>query len=303
MTRRVLGCFLAAFLAGCFAGVLPAQAGQADSRPAATAKKPGPIRVAIIGASVSSGFVDITDTKVRPPNSSFSLKQVLRKLWPSSEVRIRDATGSLGMAMFLEPLKYGERQIKLLQRRKPQLVIGVDFVFWFGYGPHGYGEAGQKRRLELQQKGLSLLERLDTKILLGDYPDMTGAAARMLPPHFVPKPETQKKLNERLHAWAKERNNVLVFPLSKFVHEAKTKNQVLPYGDQELSVPKFYLLQSDRLHATRLGMAILIHRLGDELPKLLGRDHILTKPDFSLPNLVQRLQLEDQLPNIPGLKR
>jgi len=283
--------------------VLPAQERQADSRPADAAREQRPIRVAIIGASVSGGFVDITDVKVRPPNSSFTLKQVLRELWPSSEVRIRDTTSGLGLAMFLQPLKYGERQIKLVQRRKPQLVIGVDFVFWFGYGPHGYGEAGQKRRLELQQKGLKLLERLDGKILLGDYPDMTGAAARMLPPHFVPKPETQKKLNECLHAWARKRKNVVVFPLSKFVHTAKTKTQVLPYDGKELSVPKLYLLQSDRLHATRLGMAVLVHHLGAELPKLLGRDHVLAKPDFSLPNLVQKLELEDQLPDEPGSKR
>ncbi|MHC4078860.1 MAG: hypothetical protein ACYST0_10530 [Planctomycetota bacterium] len=299
MTRRVYRCFLAAFLAGFPTSLLPAQDGQPDSRPADAAREQRPIRVGIIGASVSGGFVDITDTKVRPPNSSFTLKQVLRELWPSSEVRIRDTTSGLGLAMFLQPLKYGKRQIKLLQRRKPQLVIGVDFVFWFGYGPHGYGEAGQKRRLELQQKGLKLLEGLDGKILLGDYPDMTGAAARMLPPRFVPKPETQKKLNDHLHAWAKKRKNVVVFPLSKFVHEAKTTTQVLSYGSKELSVPKLYLLQSDRLHATRLGMAVLVHRLGDELPELLGRDHVLTKPDFSLPNLVQKLEIEDQLPDGP----
>ena len=100
MTRRVSRCFLAAFLAGFPTSVLPAQEGQADSRPADSrpadaAKEQGPIRVAIIGASVSGGFVDITDIRVRPPNSSFTLKEVLRELWPSTEVRIRVATGGL----------------------------------------------------------------------------------------------------------------------------------------------------------------------------------------------------------------
>ncbi|MHC5071914.1 MAG: hypothetical protein ACYTGO_15670, partial [Planctomycetota bacterium] len=111
MTRRAFRCFLAAFLAGLPTSVLPAQDGQPDSRPVDAAREQPPIWVAIIGASVSGGFVDITDTKVQPPNRSFTLKQVLRELWPSSEVRIRDTTGGLGLAMFLQPLKYGERQI------------------------------------------------------------------------------------------------------------------------------------------------------------------------------------------------
>jgi hypothetical protein len=282
-----------ALLAALLAAVLPAQAdGQPQSRPTA----PPPIRVGIIGASVSGGFVDVMDPDAKPPNASFPLKKVLRAAWRDQEVRIKDTTTGLGLAMFLRPTKYGERQIKLLSRHRPQLVIGVDFVFWFGYGPHGYGPAGQQRRLALQQKGLSLLERLDAKLLLGDYPDMTGAARRMLPAHFVPKPDTRKKLNERLAAWAQKRGNVLVFPLSQFATDARTKTQVFAYGERKVSFPKLSLLQSDRLHATRLGMVILVHHLGQALPKLLTADHPLAKTDYSLPTLVRRLGVEDDLP-------
>jgi len=288
-------------LTGLLVSLLPAQHGQAESRPA-VAKKPTPIQVGIIGASVSGGFVDVTDPTARPRNASFPLKRVLREVWRGNDVQIKDTTTGVGLAMFLRPVKYGKRQLNLLKRRKPQLVVGVDFVFWFGYGPHGLGDVGQTRRLALQQQGLELLEELDGKILLGDYPDMTGAATRMLPAHFVPRPETQGKLNDRLYAWAKKRGNVLVFPLSKFATEAKTRTQVLPYGERQISFPKLYLLQSDRLHANRLGMVVLVHRLGNELPKLLGPDHALVKPDFSLPNLVQRLAIEDELPE-PGSKR
>lgn len=275
--------------------LLPAQDTRPASRPTAP-RQPDPIQVGIIGASVSGGFVDVTDTSAEPPNASFSLKKVLREAWRGAPVRIHDTTTGLGLAMFLRPVRYGERQIKLVKRRKPQLVIGVDFVFWFGYGPHGFGATGQQRRLSLQERGLALLEQLDGKLLLGDYPDMTGAAKRMLPPHYVPGPETQRKLNERLRAWAKKRANVLVFPLSRFTAQAKTETQVLTYGKDELTVSKLSLLQTDRLHATRLGMVVLVHRLGGELERLLGPDHVLVTSDFRLPILVTRLGIEDELP-------
>lgn len=280
-------------LAALLASLLPAQ-----SRPS-----PQPIQVGIIGASVSGGFVDVADTDAEPPNASFPLQKVLRAVWRDPGVNIKDTTTGLGLAMFLRPTQYGKRQIQLLQRRKPSLVIGVDFVFWFGYGPHGSGPAGQQRRLALQQEGLALLETLDAKLLLGDYPDMTGAARRMLPPHYVPTADTQKMLNERLHSWARKRGNVLVFPLSNFAAEARTRTQVFAYGDRKLSLPKLSLLQSDRLHATRLGMVVLVHRMGKELGQLLGPEHVLVKSDYSLPTLVTRLGIEDDVRTVPGTER
>ena len=233
--------------------------------------------------------------KAERPNRTFRLKEVLGRLWPRGEVRIRDTSN---MMMFTRPLNNGQMQLKRIRRYKHDLVIGIDFLFWFGYGPTGFDKGKRLEvRLAKQQRGLKLLEQLDCKVLLGDYPDMTGAARRMLAPHWIPNKDALTKLNAVLYAWAKKRDNVHIFPMAKFVKQAKETGLELSYGhDKLLHLPPKFLLQTDRLHATRLGMAVLVHQLGHELRTLLGRDHVLLRPDFSLPGLIKTLRLQEELP-------
>src|SRR5690606_34245487 len=94
-----------------------------------------------------------------------------------------------------------------------------------------------KERLALQAKGLALLERLSCPLIVGDYPDMTGADRRMLHEMQIPDRDTLAKLNENLRQWAQKRGKVHVFPLSEFVAGAKQRGLPVSLGGREVLLP------------------------------------------------------------------
>jgi hypothetical protein len=73
----------------------------------------------------------------------------------------------------------------------------------------------------------------------------------------VPPPETREKLNERLLAWAAERPNVVVVPLSKFVADLLAGREIAVRGNRWPAGSKATLLQPDWLHPTLRGAVAL----------------------------------------------
>lgn len=255
-----------------------------------------PPNVVVVGASVSAGFSDPTSKREDGlSNRTYTLDVALKKAWPRGVARIKNYAN---MAMFARPLAAGRRQIDLAKKRKPDLLIAVDFPFWFGYGFSARGEKGEleKARLELQKKGLAMLEEFQCAIVAGDYPDMRGASTKMLPRYMIPNEATIKALNENLRAWASKRKNVQVFPLANFVKEAVDKEKTYPYGKDKVVFPKNYLLQSDRLHPTRLGALVLVLHLTEALPAILPKDSPLLRTEVTLKGLVEKAGIEGDLP-------
>lgn len=230
--------------------------------------------VAIVGASVSKGFKDGPATGGSADNDTVPLDRIV-KAW----LRERDAkvTNRADLTMFLRPLEIGQAQIDKAVKDKPDLVLAVDFLFWFGYGhvdrQHEAGERGA--RMERLEQGLSMLATLPCPIVVGDLPDMAGAARRMISPAQIPTPEILTALNERIGGWAKERANVRLFPLGATVSQMKTQGVDLELATGKVIVPPGGMLQTDRLHANRLGMAWL--------GVLLQREVVATKAIAAAP--------------------
>lgn len=243
-------------------------------------------RIDIIGASVSAGYVDPRANGDLERNDTVPLLRVLRHIWPGEAATVASRANA---ALFRDAPTLGERQVRLTERSHPDLVVAVDFLFWFGYGSAGRGERGREARLRLQTEGLELLERLQCPVILGDYPDMSGADARILHPAMVPDRETLDELNRRLRAWAEARPNVHVFPLARWVQQVKEEGYPIPLKEGPLQSPPLFLLQSDKLHATRLGMALLGYQVQAFAKSAFPEDHPLVKNPVSLDAIIEAI--------------
>ena len=242
--------------------------------------------IEILGASVSAGFVDPRPRPDGARNGTVNLAWLLERAVDREGLRwVQRAS----VASFLDPVRVGTRQVERALKDRPTLVIAVDFMFWFGYGnvarPGAEDEA--KQRLALQSKGLALLARFDCPVLVGDYPDMRRADPRMLPPGAVPSVPVLVELNDGLRQWATARKNVHLFPLARLVTGMQGKGEPLELATGALHAPPETLLQGDRLHPTRLGMALLGHRLLAHLAAVLPEDHVLRTGRPTLDTLVK----------------
>ena len=197
------------------------------------------------------------------------------------------------MATFIDPLGKQSRRVRRVLRERPDLVLAIDFMFWFGYGRVRGDE--REVRLAQQEKGFELLAQIDCPVLLGDYPDMRGADARVLRPHAVPSPELLSELNQRLVAFVEQHENMHLFPLAEWVLRAKHQSEVIVHGSRKLRVPPLALLQADRLHANRLGMALLGLRIAEQLSQILPPESPLLPQGVTLELMVERCRAEIEI--------
>ncbi len=281
--------------------VFVAPAAPQNPNPAGSARQ----QVVIFGASLSAGFADPTskgpDGEV---NRTYKLDAAFKKAWPRAVARIYNFSD---LMMFMQPEERGKKQIEAARKRKPDLLLGIDFLIWFGYGSKQGKFADDEIdavRLKQLDKGLVLLEGFKCPIVVGDYPDMHGASPHMLPRRMIPNVATLGALNKRLRTWAKTRKTVHVFPLASFVKEAVTRKQVYPWGDgEQVALPKNFLLQSDRLHATRLGTLVVVLRVAEALPSVMPESHPLLRPNVTFKGLVEAAGIEDDVPAPKPVKK
>ncbi len=274
---------------------------QVSSKPEKTKTRQ---EVVIVGASVSAGFADPTskgdDGKV---NRTYRLDVAFKKAWPRTLARVANFSD---LRMFMAPELYGKNQLASAKKRKPDLLIGIDLMVWFGYGStYGKVKKGEvdTKRIALQAKGLALLGDFKCPVILGDYPDMHGASSHMLPQRMIPNVVTLAALNNKLREWAKAHKNVTVFPLANFVKEAVTKKQTYPFGKGKvIEFPKNFLLQSDRLHATRVGTLVVVLRLAQALQSILPAKHPLLGPKVTFKGLIEAAGLVDDIPEPTRIK-
>jgi lysophospholipase L1-like esterase len=203
-------------------------------------------RVAVIGASGSAGYGLGVDGNKAP----LTLARVIESGLLARHEALLDASSELTFAHALGSSKHA---LQALEKHDPTLVVALDYLFWFGYGASWGGE---KERLAALELGLKSLEGLRCPILLGDFPDMRSALkakAPVLPPQAVPDPATLAKLNERLAAWAKEHENVIVVPISKLMGTLLSGEELRVGPNLWRSGTVSTLLQEDGLHPTLEG--------------------------------------------------
>lgn len=270
--RSIRNWFASSLAVAVWASSLPAQAESAGSTTAQEETR-RPI-VAVVGASVSAGFIDPAPRADGERNSTVKLVRALGPYFGEPEPELRDQSDLL---LFLAPGESAKRQLERTADAKPELVLAVDLPFWFGYGRVD----GTEARLRLQAELFTLLETLFAKhgapIVLGDYPDMRGADPRMLPRASVPSVEELAELNRRLRSWAARHPNVVLFPLADFVAAARGDGAELLFEGETVRLGSALLMQGDRLHATRSGMAVLAQRLAQALSTGLPAAHPLRR--------------------------
>lgn len=269
-----------------------AQAGNGAA--GAAAAKP---RVHVIGASVSGGFEDGPLTGAKEPGDSVTLQHVL-KAWCGEHARATTHSPLDMMAMFTDPKTIGHKQIQAVVKAKPDVVVAIDFPFWFAYGYVDGDEAASRRAL--LEHGLSLLAQIEAPVLVGDLPDMQGAERRMLNPRQIPSPEVLQQLNAQLAQWVVKQPNVHLVELAETVRTMKHEGVALPLAAGELATPPGALLQGDKLHANRLGMAYLGYVLQQPLRELFPEDHALRAQQWSFERFVEACGAEGDLAALRG---
>ena len=227
-------------------------------------------RVAVTGASVTAGW----GLKTPPIKGDFggypmSLKHIVDAmiLTPHEEVAY------FGESMFFNrPVVYGKELIEKITTYEPTLIIAVDFLFWYAYG--NVGIEGEERRIKRFKEGLSILEKVQSQLLIGNIPDVHKAIGRVLSASHVPTVETIQKMNRMLNSWVLLHQNVTVLDVytlyGALLDDAaiKTDTFTWPAGSQEK------LLQKDMLHMTLEGTVAASLVVADAI----GLEEIETNP-------------------------
>src|SRR5690606_35315797 len=116
---------------------------------------------------------------------------------------------------------------------------------------------------------------------------------RMLAPHAIPDAETLAELNARLRAWAATRPNVRLFSLGERLRDLRERKREIALGRDRLVLEPAHLLQTDRLHVTRLGMAVLASEVVAALADALPDEPLLHAEVRDLHAVLERLDLVD----------
>lgn len=248
------------------------------------AAKAGPLRVTIVGASLSAGFVDGPLAGGNKDNRTTPLKKAVAS-WLGDGGAVQSRADLL---MFTDPFKNGARQVARAIKDGGELLVAIDFLFWYAYGYTERNDADERKaRTDRLEQGLAQLAQWTGPLVLADLPDMQGADRRMLSPLQVPKPDTLNALNERIAAWAKARPQTHVVPLRSWVDRMKQQGIELSLQGGAVQVPKGGLLQGDRLHPNRLGMAWLLFQLQEPVRTLAPKAMVEAMPQWTMDQCIQ----------------
>lgn len=228
-----------------------------DAVSAPEAIAPALEHVVVVGASVSDGFGLKDEVQARVDLSDY-FRAALRSEQGALTTR---ASGYF----FMDPLGRGAELFREAMEEEPTLLIAMDFLFWFGYGP--IPDEYRPARLE---RGLELLDAARVPLLIADFPDMTRALEGTSPmgpmmfPNYIPSEETRVALNTRIHAWAAAREDTFVLPLARYVGDVFAGKAIEVHG-QKVPGDAKRLLQSDLLHPSSLGNVLLALFILDHL--------------------------------------
>jgi hypothetical protein len=226
-------------------------------------------RVAVVGASASSGFGARVDL-ANGPTVTRTKADFATVLDATLTAEHEPVVGHASMLFFRNPTRAGPSLLGKALDAEPTLVVGIDFLFWFGYGSGTRQDPirSEAQRLEMLEIGLKLLERVECPLIVGDFPDMSPAIGLMLSRSQMPKPETLEALNGRVRAWAATRPRVTVFPLATLVERMRSEGAFTVGGHEWPAGSSKLLMQRDRLHPTAQGLVALAQAVGDEVARI-----------------------------------
>jgi len=224
------------------------------------AESPGPPtsvpalkRIAVIGASLSDGFLLPLEV-----DAMVTFADVVRATVKHHTTPPFRRSSAL---FFQDPTAYGTRYADAARKHDPSLVIAVDFLFWFAYG----FSIDDDDRLDWLETGLSLLETFECPILVSDFPDMRRAATEgvgvhgvpMIHPLQVPSPEGLRRLNARVAEWVDQRENAHLVRISRLLERIHRGQEVEVRGNHWPENSQATLINEDLLHTTFEGTIAL----------------------------------------------
>jgi hypothetical protein len=221
----------------------------ASSAAAASGSVAGLARIAVLGASVSDGF---------GLDEEIGARTVFADVVDASLKTAHESVYNKASAFFFsDPAGTARDAVEAAKKKDPTLVVGIDYLFWFGYGR----VAAESDRAARFEKGLASLESFTCTVLVGDLPDMSPALEGesplthrpMLRREQIPTAESLKKLNERLAAWSAEHANVVVVPVAEMLTRVRANDEIKLRGNVWPKDAGAKLLQKDLLHPTLEG--------------------------------------------------
>jgi len=247
------------------AAFLFAEPATAEPDPAGAAAPADPLaRIAVVGASASAGYGAFLPGE----QEAVSLARALESALTPDQTRTIALHAS--PFFFTRPHQFGPELLDAALADDPTLLVALDYLFWFCYGTideTGGWMAGEAARLRSLEAGLDRLEQYDGPIIVGELPDMSPAIGGMLMRSQVPRPETLAKANQRIRAWAAERDNVIVFPLDALTRQIRAGEGVRLAGLRFNPDDAAKMIQPDRLHPSvegQIATAILALKLVDD---------------------------------------
>jgi hypothetical protein len=205
-------------------------------------------RVIVTGASVTSGF-GVTTPPIEDDLGAYpvNMKHIMEGVITSDHEEVK----FLGNLLFFKNSRANATAyIEKIKGYKPTLVIGIDFLFWFGHGTPPEGNDVATYRMEKLNFALDLLDQLSVRMVIGNLPNVRNAVGRMLSASQVPTEKTLQELNERIFTWCKSHENVTIIDVHGLWNKALQDEEIVlfehtwPAGSQEK------LLQKDMLHTT-----------------------------------------------------
>lgn len=288
--------------------LLLAVATVAQAKPARAVASP---KIAVLGASASQGFElgaflgdgdaakrriaktlgrEVDGAEFTARTHSIGLAALLSELRGAETPAIVDAADQW---MFLDPKGAATKQLRQAREEKADLVLALDFVFWFGYGNVAAPEpsAAAAARVARLEAGLGQLAEWlgagsDVQLVLGDFPDCRDASKEMITDRMRPDADALSLLNATLRAWAKDRANVRIFPLGELLDGMRAGR--VAGSEPGRTMTEAEALQFDRLHPTRLGMVVLARELVAFVHKEFPGLHPLATPESIAKRLAAR---------------
>jgi hypothetical protein len=213
------------------------------------------LRVGVFGASMSAGY-----------GADVSLSDLFDECFTVPALVLDQSS----LFFFMDPHSKGKIAIQKLLDQRVDVLIGVDYLFWFGYG-----KKTMEERLRGLDVGFEVLEGIECRILLGDLPDGNEATA-IRDKSKIPTPEEILELNRKIHAWADEREHVQILPLYEWHQQVIRGKEVTAFGDAGVLDPAV-VLQKDGLHPSNEGMDCIVRGC---LHCLVHRFRVLSASDI-----------------------
>ena len=243
-------------------------------------------RVVVTGASVSSGW-GVTTPPIKGDLGAYriTMKHIVDGMIECPHEKVAFFGGT---AFFQNTRENGKAYIERIIEHKPTLVIGIDFLFWFGHGTPPEQCDIPTYRMEKLNYALGLLDELKAPVIVGDLPDVGDAIGKVLSASQAPTAETLKQLNARIHQWGDSRSNVRVLDVYELGNKMTNDEEITILGHTWSAGSQQKLLQNDMLHTTLEGTVVVSLLIAEGL----DLDCIETDPKVIMDNAASNARLD-----------